>query len=90
MVGTWLFAGQAVQAARNAVTPGQAGDGAHVVLADGRVLTTDLLVAADSRHSSTRRALGIAADMHDFGRTMLVCVMTHPVPHHHAACASRR
>jgi ubiquinone biosynthesis UbiH/UbiF/VisC/COQ6 family hydroxylase len=56
-----------------------------VVLANGQVLTADLLVAADSRHSSTRRALGIAADMHDFGRSMLVCTMTHPVPHHHAA-----
>ena len=30
------------------------------------VLTAELLVAADSRHSSTRRALGSGADMHDF------------------------
>ena len=29
--------------------------------------------------------MGIAADMHDFGRSMLVCVMLHDEPHHHAA-----
>ncbi|MBY0466113.1 MAG: 5-demethoxyubiquinol-8 5-hydroxylase UbiM [Burkholderiales bacterium] len=85
MVGTWLFAGQAVQTVRSAGIQATGNDVASVALADGRVLTADLLVAADSRHSSTRRALGIAADMHDFGRSMLVCIMTHPVPHHHAA-----
>lgn len=40
-----------------------------------------LLVAADSRFSWSRRQLGIAADMHDFGRTMIVCRMRHDVPH---------
>jgi len=59
--------------------------GAQVTLDDGSVLTADLLVAADSRHSGTRRALGLAADLHDFGRSMLVCNMTHDEPHHHAA-----
>jgi ubiquinone biosynthesis UbiH/UbiF/VisC/COQ6 family hydroxylase len=29
--------------------------------------------------------MGIAADMHDFGRSMLVSVMTHDAPHHHVA-----
>ena len=29
--------------------------------------------------------MGIAADLHDFGRSMLVCCMTHDEPHHHAA-----
>lgn len=58
---------------------------AHVTLADGKVLDARLLVAADSRFSLTRRAMGIAADMHDFGRTMLVCAMTHEQPHHHVA-----
>ena len=85
MVGTWLFAGHAVQSVHSTGTQANSDGCAQVVLTDGRVLTADLLVAADSRHSSTRRALGIAADMHDFGRSMLVCVMTHPVPHHHAA-----
>lgn len=58
---------------------------ARLTLANGQALTASLLVAADSRHSPTRRALGIAADQHDFGRSMLVCAMTHDVPHHHAA-----
>jgi ubiquinone biosynthesis UbiH/UbiF/VisC/COQ6 family hydroxylase len=74
-----LLAGQAVQ--KVATTP----DHAHLTLANGHTLTARLLVAADSRHSPTRRALGIAADHHDFGRSMLVCAMTHEQPHHHAA-----
>lgn len=59
--------------------------GAQVTLSAGRTLRARLLVAADSRFSTTRRAMGIAADMHDFGRSMLVCVMTHQEPHYHAA-----
>ena len=58
---------------------------AEVQLDDGRRLRARLLVAADSRHSSTRRAMGIAADLHDYGRNMLVCAMTHPTPHGAAA-----
>lgn len=85
MVGTWLFAGQAVQSVATSGAGASAAGHARVALSGGRTLTADLLVAADSRHSSTRRALGIAADMHDFGRSILVCAMTHSVPHHHAA-----
>src|SRR5690606_21757072 len=48
-------------------------DEAEVVLQDGRRFRAPLLVAADSRFSSTRRALGIPVAMHDFGKTMLVC-----------------
>ena len=59
--------------------------GARVTLASGRTLGARLLVAADSRHSSTRRAMGIPADLHDYGRTMLVCNMTHERPHHETA-----
>lgn len=44
-----------------------------------------LLVAADSRFSETRRKMGIGADSHDFGKTMLVCRMQHEQPHHHTA-----
>jgi len=60
-------------------------DAAQVTLASGALLKARLLVAADSRFSTTRRAMGIAADLHDFGRSMLVCCMTHEQPHHHAA-----
>lgn len=55
--------------------------GAVLALSDGRELRAQLLVAADSRFSETRRAVGIRASMHDFGRTMLVCRMRHEVPH---------
>ncbi len=58
---------------------------AHLTLASGETLQARLVVAADSRHSGTRRAMGIAADMHDYGRTMLVCNMTHPQPHEETA-----
>lgn len=50
---------------------------ASVCLADGRVLGAALLVAADSRFSETRRAMGIPVHMRDFGASMLVCRMQH-------------
>ena len=59
--------------------------GVHVSLASGGTMHAKLLVAADSRFSATRRAMGIAADLHDFGRSMLVCTMTHETPHDHVA-----
>jgi len=55
---------------------------AQVRLEDGRRLTARLVVAADSRFSATRRALGIAARMRDFGKSMLVCRMSHEVEQH--------
>ncbi|TWD85694.1 FAD binding domain-containing protein [Variovorax beijingensis] len=44
-----------------------------------------LFVAADSRFSWSRKQLGIAADIHDFGRVMIVCRMQHELPHHDVA-----
>ncbi|WP_082572024.1 5-demethoxyubiquinol-8 5-hydroxylase UbiM [Variovorax sp. Root434] len=46
-----------------------------------RQLQGRLFVAADSRFSWSRKQLGIAADMHDFGRVMIVCRMRHDFPH---------
>ena len=60
-------------------------DAAQVTLASGATHSARLLVAADSRFSPTRSAVGIGAAMHDFGRSMLVCQMTHDVPHEHTA-----
>lgn len=60
-------------------------DAGQVTLADGRSLRAPLVVAADSRFSAARRALGIPARMHDFGKTMLVCQMEHDEPHEHVA-----
>jgi ubiquinone biosynthesis UbiH/UbiF/VisC/COQ6 family hydroxylase len=50
-------------------------DAARVELDDGSCITARLTIAADSRFSSARRAAGLSARMHDFGRTMLVCRM---------------
>ncbi len=58
---------------------------ASVTLDNGGEIKAKLVVAADNRFSTTRRMMGIAADMHDFGRNMLVCCMTHDVPHEHIA-----
>lgn len=58
---------------------------AVVRLADGQTFSCSLLVAADTRFSATRRAAGIGARSLDFGRTMIVCRMTHELPHHQVA-----
>ncbi|MDO4642078.1 MAG: 5-demethoxyubiquinol-8 5-hydroxylase UbiM [Neisseria sp.] len=58
---------------------------ASVVLDNGQTLTAPLLIAADSRFSQTRRQLGIAADMHDFGRSVIVCRFKHEQSNGHTA-----
>jgi len=60
-------------------------DLARVRLDDGRMFVARLVVAADGRFSETRRSLGIATRMHDFGRAMLVCRVTHEHPHQDTA-----
>jgi len=68
------------------VTAIEADDQANLVrLADGRQFSARLVVAADSRFSTTRRMLGIGAQMRDFGQSMLICRMQHEQPHHHTA-----
>ncbi|MDO4905491.1 MAG: 5-demethoxyubiquinol-8 5-hydroxylase UbiM [Lautropia sp.] len=74
-----LMAGQGVTQVRHHA------DSVQLTLADGSVHSARLLVAADSRFSQTRRAVGIGASLHDFGRSMLVCQMTHEVSHEHIA-----
>lgn len=59
--------------------------GVQVTLANDEIIQAKLLIGADSRFSETRRAMGIAADMHDFGKTMMVCVMEHAKSHEHTA-----
>lgn len=58
---------------------------ASVTTQSGMTLSASLIVAADNRFSSTRKMMGISAEMRDFGKSMLVCRMTHEEPHHHAA-----
>lgn len=60
-------------------------ESARLTLNTGEVIEAQLIVAADSRFSETRRAMGIAASQHDFGKTMMVCVMEHDVSHQHVA-----
>jgi ubiquinone biosynthesis UbiH/UbiF/VisC/COQ6 family hydroxylase len=74
-----VWTGERVSAARTD------SDGAEVQLESGRAIAARLIVAADSRFSATRKMMGISADMHDFGKSMLVCGMAHKEPHHHAA-----
>ncbi len=69
------------EAADICITP----EAASIRLKTGRELTASLLVAADSRFSETRRAVGISADMHDFGKSMIVCRMHHEVDHEKTA-----
>lgn len=62
----------------------QTGADFHTLaLSSGAQLRARLVVAADSRYSETRRMMGIGADLHDFGRTMLVCRFAHEAPHEH-------
>jgi ubiquinone biosynthesis UbiH/UbiF/VisC/COQ6 family hydroxylase len=51
--------------------------GACVTLNNGKTLDASLIVAADSRFSTTRRYMGISASMQDFGRVAIVCRMHH-------------
>ncbi|RDI99224.1 FAD-dependent hydroxylase [Dyella solisilvae] len=50
-------------------------------LSNGASVSARLVIAADSRFSQLRRDAGIAADMHDFGKSMLVCRMALEQPH---------
>ena len=57
----------------------------QITTTNGKQLKSRLLVAADSRFSATRKQMGIGASMTDYGRTMLVCPMTHEQPHRDTA-----
>ncbi len=60
-------------------------DGVTVSLANGDTVSARLLVAADSRMSQTRRQTGIAADLHDFGRTVIVARFAHTLSNENTA-----
>lgn len=59
--------------------------GATVRLSTGRELNARLLVAADSRFSTVRDALGIHAEINRLGKAMLVCRVEHEGDHQHVA-----
>ncbi|MAZ76976.1 MAG: ubiquinone biosynthesis protein UbiH [Micavibrio sp.] len=56
-----------------------------VDLKSGEHLEARLIIAADSRFSSTRRMMGISTSMLDFGRTCVVCTMSAELPHNKTA-----
>lgn len=57
------------------------GDAARLVLADGRILTAPLLVAADGGQSALRGMAGVGVIAHDYGQTGLVTTIAHALPH---------
>ncbi len=61
------------------------GNIAAVRLDSGQSLTAKLVVAADSRFSNTRRQMGIATEMNDFGRTVIVFRMKHTLSNENTA-----
>lgn len=58
---------------------------AQVTLTNGQCIQAKLLLAADARTSFMRKALGISADMHDFGRTVLLFRCRHTVSNRQTA-----
>lgn len=74
-----------VHAGQGVRTVQVAEDHVCVTLADGSNHRARLIVAADSRFSDIRHQLGIPADMHDFGRTVIVFRMRHTESNRHTA-----
>jgi 2-octaprenyl-6-methoxyphenol hydroxylase len=58
-----------------------ADDHAVLTLDDGRHVAARLLVAADGRHSAARQALGIDAQIRNYGQSAIVCSFGHERPH---------
>jgi len=59
--------------------------GGTVKLSNGETREATLIVAADSRFSTTRRQMGISTSMTDFAKTAIVCRMEHDLPHEQIA-----
>ena len=60
-------------------------DAARVTLDDGRVLSAQLVVAADGKQSALRRMAGIAARQFGYEQTAIVCTVVHEKPHNGVA-----
>jgi 2-octaprenyl-6-methoxyphenol hydroxylase len=56
-------------------------DAARVTLDDGRILTAQLVVAADGKQSALRRMAGIASRQFGYRQTAIVCTVMHDKPH---------
>ena len=62
------------------------GHSATLTLADGRVFTAPLAIAADGRRSATREAAGIRLTAWSYPNAALVTMVAHSVPHGGVAC----
>ena len=54
---------------------------ARITLSDGRLISCQLLIAADGRDSAIRKAAGIAAKRSEFGQLALSFAVTHAMGH---------
>jgi len=61
------------------------GEGGTIQLTNGKAVKAELIVAADTRFSLSRQQMGIATDMHDFGRSAIVCKIEHELSHQNIA-----
>lgn len=77
--GLEMFAGRTVSDVRADQTA------VRVALSDGTILGGQLLVAADSRLSPLRATLGIGAEIHETGRSILTFRVSHETDHHQVA-----
>ncbi len=59
--------------------------GGIVKLSNGETRDATLIVAADSRFSTSRRSMGISTSMTDFAKAAIVCRMEHDLPHEQVA-----
>jgi 2-octaprenyl-6-methoxyphenol hydroxylase len=59
--------------------------GVSVTLADGRIITARLVIAADGRGSRLRQQAGIQTDRWGYGQQAIVCTVAHEEPHHGVA-----
>ncbi|WP_455477552.1 UbiH/UbiF family hydroxylase [Bartonella sp. B41] len=57
----------------------------HIVLEDGNVIKTPLVIAADGRNSLTRRAAGIGVKQWNYSQTALVLNFSHNFSHHNTS-----
>jgi ubiquinone biosynthesis UbiH/UbiF/VisC/COQ6 family hydroxylase len=58
---------------------------ATLELEDDQKISAELIVAADTRFSDSRRQMGISANSYDFGRSAVLCWMDHDLDHHQTA-----
>ncbi|MBL4751579.1 MAG: UbiH/UbiF/VisC/COQ6 family ubiquinone biosynthesis hydroxylase [Amylibacter sp.] len=59
--------------------------GVSVELADGKTLSSKLLIGCDGRKSQVAARAGIKRSGHDYNQTSLVCAIKHALPHNNTA-----